>query len=156
MFPGDGKRRLRLSLRIKPYQPVVNQRVQLASQFRSPALKPSQLIQDAAEQDRKGLVGALVAKRSDLLRIQGQLISPDVGDVLKGGRLLCYRPSENVEDGASAVVSRGFFDSCDAPPWDTWVAYGNNTLLSWVPQQLIGVAQSGIEVNPVDCVQWLK
>ena len=106
------------------------------------------------ENERKDLVLALVQKRSELLRSKGQGTLAD-RESKDEGRMLVYSPSENVEDGASEVASGGFFDVYDAPPWDVWVAYSDCSLLAWVPPQLIGLAQSGIDVNPVGCIRWL-
>jgi hypothetical protein len=70
------------------------------------------------------------------------------------GRPLLYVPSENVSDGASTYASNGFFDLYDCPPWDTWLQYSRGTLVSWVPEVLIPLAQIGIDANPVECIKW--
>jgi hypothetical protein len=79
-----------------------------------------------------------------------------VSSDLAGGRLLVYAPDENVEDGASLYLSKGYFDELDAPPWDTWVCYFDRHLISWVPPCLLDLVQAGIAVNPVDCIRWLE
>jgi len=128
----------------------------LAHQLRTLALKPNSVIGDTrSDTEKKALVASVIHKRSELLNSQGQGTLPDVGGSQGNGRMLIYVPEENVADGASEAVSSGFFDLYDAPPWDTWVAYSDRTLLAWVPPQLIGLAQSGIDVNPVDCIHWL-
>jgi hypothetical protein len=127
----------------------------LTSQLRSPDLKPNCPIGDVPEQGRKDLVDSVIAKRSFALHLQSQLALPNVAGNLHGGRLMLYTPSENFEDGASQGVSGGFFDVCDAPPWDIWVSYANGELLSWVPPELIELVQAGIDVNPVQCIRWL-
>jgi hypothetical protein len=99
------------------------------------------------------IVNTAIAKRSErLTRLSGSEIPQTSND---GGRLLLYSPEENVADGASQHASAGFFDVYDTPPWDTWVSYSDGTLLSWVPPQLVGMVQRGIDVNPVDCIRWL-
>jgi hypothetical protein len=83
---------------------------------------------------------------------------------LAGGRVLVYFPDEELADGAAEVESEGFFDANNAPPWDTWFAMvedagrraRNPYLLAWVPDELIHLAQRGIEVNPEECILWLK
>jgi hypothetical protein len=129
----------------------------LANQLRTSALKPNSPIGDYRneEDERKSLVSSVVHKRSELLHAQGQGALPNVGEAQGNGRILIYVPGENFADGASEAASSGFFDLYDAPPWDIWVAYSDRTLLAWVPPQLIGLAQSGIDVNPVDCIHWL-
>lgn len=125
----------------------------LADQLRSPELKPAfslgTNITDAARQDA---VAKLVEER-------GILLSKSAGEsgalgLKAGGRLLITAPAENVADGASQVGSLGFFDENDIPPWDTWVAFVDGDLLSWVPESLIGLAQDGIDANPVQCIWW--
>jgi hypothetical protein len=68
---------------------------------------------------------------------------------------LLYFPAENHACGAAQVSSGGFFDTDNGPPWDIWVAYEGNALISWVPPGLIVAAQMGIDVNPENCIQWL-
>ena len=129
----------------------------LASQLRTPALNTSRRIADIRSgEEKKILVASVVEKRRDLLRSQEVPAPPGLGDGLAGGRLLLYGPDEQVADGASEYASNGFFDLCDAPPWDLWVAYSDDTLLTWVPPQLLGLAQRGIDANPVDCIGWLS
>jgi hypothetical protein len=83
---------------------------------------------------------------------------------LAGGRVLVYFPDDELADGAAEVQSEGFFDVHNTPPWDTWLAMAedvgrserNPYLLAWVPDELIHLAQWGIDVNPEECILWLK
>jgi hypothetical protein len=128
----------------------------LAAQLRTPALQPNYLIdENRNENERRDLVFSVVQKRSELLCSRGQGKLPDLGENQGEGRMLIYVPEANVSDGASEAASSGFFDLYDAPPWDVWVAYSDGTLLAWVPPQLIGLAQMGIDVNAVECISWL-
>jgi hypothetical protein len=85
-------------------------------------------------------------------------------DSLEGGRLLVYFPDLDLADGAAEVESGGYFDVNNAPPWDTWIAMvldaGDNAkspyLVSWVPQEFLGAAQRGIDVNPEQCILWIE
>jgi hypothetical protein len=124
---------------------------QLRSNVLAPAMPLSKLDSEA---DREKTVEELVAKRSELLRINKCEFTE--ASVLSGspGRWLAYAPSENVEDGASRYASSGFFDHDDAPPWDTWVHYSDRILVSWVPDVLITLAQTGIDANPVLSLNW--
>jgi len=124
---------------------------QLRSSVLAPAMPLSRLDSEA---ERERVVAELVAKRSELLRIQKCEVSE--AEVLSGprGRWLTYVPSENVHDGASRYASRAFFGDDDAPPWDTWVVYSDHTLVSWVPDVLISLAQAGIDGNPVLSINW--
>jgi hypothetical protein len=81
------------------------------------------------------------------------------------GRLLVYFPDADLSDGAAEVESGGFFDVCNVPPWDTWVAFFQDAehadesyaryLIAWVPPALVELATAGIEVNPEGCIAWL-
>jgi hypothetical protein len=120
------------------------------AEFRSYATK---LFQPG--ENRTELVERLAEKRAFLLREMNA--SPAVlSSDLAGGRLLIYEPDDNVEDGASQYMSKGYFDELDAPPWDTWVCYFDCHLISWVPPCLLDLAQAGIAVNAIDCIRWLK
>jgi len=79
---------------------------------------------------------------------------------LAQGKLLDFMPDQNMTDGMAEEDSYGFFDVTNVPPWDTWVAYVEespscNYLVCWVPRRLIGVATAGINVNAEGCIAWL-
>ena len=125
----------------------------LEHQLRSPTLRPIDSIgNDYSEESRQEMVNRVIDLRSSLIKLQ---TPPEHG--IPGhlrGRLLLYVPSENVSDGASAYASNGFFDLNDCPPWDIWLRYSDRTLISWVPEILLPLAQAGIDANPVACIQW--
>ena len=68
----------------------------------------------------------------------------------------------SLADGAALVESKGFFDACNVPPWDTWVAYlpsnreHHNVVLCWVPACFHEVVGVGIDVNPERCIYWAR
>jgi hypothetical protein len=131
-------------------QPTPSGRLQL----RSPVLQPnSELSQVSSEneEERKRIVAGVITKRSQQLRKIGNRPSTALTD-LCGGRL--YWPLENLSCGGAEVRSNGFFDVDNIPPWDIWVHYSEKMLVSWVPLQLITVAQSGIDANPEGCIEW--
>jgi hypothetical protein len=122
----------------------------LEGQLRTPSLRPSSSLSEVrAAADRDDIVRSVVTRRSVLVSAQAQ--SSDV----RAGKLLLYVPEENLADGAARYASNGLFDGDNVPPWDTWVAFSQGTLLSWVPPLLIGLAQSGIDVNPEGCIRWI-
>ncbi len=53
-------------------------------------------------------------------------------------------------------------DDADLPPWDTWLGYDvvavsrGAVLLSWVPPELIDIAEKGIAVHMCNAYAWLK
>ena len=58
---------------------------------------------------------------------------------LGGGLLLLYFPAPPDSEGHARAVSAGYFDVRDTPPWDTWVAYVEERmrsyLVAWVPPE---------------------
>lgn len=130
--------------------------VSLADELRSAALKPDAALAGArTDEDRANVVRSVIAKRSELLKAGVEAVARDSNGDLYGGRLLLYVPEENLADGAAESMSNRFFDVENCPPWDTWVTYSDSTLLSWVPPELVPLAQRGIDVNPEQCIRWM-
>lgn len=127
----------------------------LRQQLRSTAFRSYAASLFQAGENRTELVQRLAEKRASLLR-EINASPPTVSSDLAGGRLLVYEPDDNVEDGASEYMSKGYFDERDAPPWDTWVCYSDRQLISWVPPSLLGLVQAGIATNAVDCIRFAE
>ena len=128
----------------------------LAPQLRTPALKPAtEFAPGQTVEGRAAIVEAICDARAQMLREKGIDASPALTD-LAGGRILRYKPRGRIADGSPGYESKGFFDSECAPPWDTWVCYSEDALLAYVPPVLFRLAQSGIEVDPADCVGWFE
>ena len=126
----------------------------LARQLCTPDLGPFAAFKSKQTvEQRDALVEALCNARSTLLReASGHAVSTEVD--LVNGRLLQYGYDYHVADGAAAYASKGFFDGESAPPWDTWVCYSGDSVIAYVPRILCGLAQRGIEVDPVECIRW--
>ena len=125
----------------------------LRHQLRSEALHP--LAQSLAQfgANHAAIVSQVAESRSRALRKSGKDSNSQSPD-LCGGRLLLYAPEDNLADGAAEYVSFGFFDADNVPPWDTWVTMFGKHLVSWVPPQLLRLAQEGLDVNPEQCIVW--
>lgn len=129
-----------------------------AACLRSTTLRPPML------DDRRFAVSSLVDHRP-AVDAAVRAATPVRGrEDLRDGRLLVYFPDEQLADGAAEEESKGFFDTFNTPPWDTWVAlYGDDQhdrafsvyLVSWVPPALVDLATAGIRVNPEECIVWL-
>ena len=124
----------------------------LNDQLRTAAIRPQRFVYP--QPNREAIVEELSEKRAALLRAR-KAYPESVSFDFAGGRLLVYEPDENVEDGASQHQTKGYFDGCGAPPWDTWVCYFQRSLISWVPPQLLNLTNDGIGVNCVDCIRWV-
>jgi hypothetical protein len=119
----------------------------LQNQLRSAPLRPTCAL-DKLDAPWADAVAEVVEKRSQLVRG-----TSGVGSQARG-RLLLYVPTENLACGAAQVSSCGFFDVNNVPPWDIWVDFSQETLVTWVPPVLVEAAQLGIDVNPEGCIRW--
>ena len=120
--------------------------------LRSPELRPMTIpLFPSTEAERVRVVETVADNRAHKL---GAGKDHRAFEGLADGRLLLYSPDENLFDGAAMVASNGFFDVDNIPPWDTWVCFVGRYLVSWVPPQLLELANSGIEVNPEGCILW--
>ena len=68
------------------------------------------------------------------------------------------------------LKTNGFFDRWDAPPWDTWIWYGELghiinvpankaievILVSWIPPVFLELAQAGINAHPFSAINWIE
>jgi hypothetical protein len=128
------------------------------------SLRSRELLPWLFERERAGMVQDVARRRVANL---GARVTPvSSRHDLRGGRLLAYMPELSLSDGAAEAASRGFFDQDNAPPWDTWVALGQEPdarsvnyrsyLVSWVPDVLVPTVQRGISVNPEQCITWLE
>ena len=92
-----------------------------------------------------------MTRKAEQLRKEGRTAATPICE-LAGGRLLLFVPAETLDDGAARYSSKGFFDVHNSPPWDTWIGFIDQHVVSWVPPQLIELANAGVEVNPEQCI----
>ena len=80
-------------------------------------------------------------------------------DPLGGGLLLVYSPTPPHSGGSAQSASDGYFDERDAPPWDTWAAYieesARSYMVTWVPPQYLKQATDGVNQARA-ALQWLE
>jgi len=127
--------------------------VPLAHQLRSPVLQPGCSRFPSNRSEQVQIVEDLVKKRAVQLQLEHRY-PLSLQKRLEDGRLLLYTPDENLCDGAAQYTSKGFFDVDNTPPWDTWICFFEQYLVSWVPPQLLELASQGIDVNPEQCILW--
>jgi hypothetical protein len=150
--PSENPDELRREAKILLQQGDVSAIYPLNDQLRTKSIAPFSL--KSPKTDRAATVEELCHRRAELLRDVGAY--PEVEDFdLANGKLLRYEPDYNVSDGAAQDITQGYFDLNDTPPWDTWVCFIQPSLISYVPEPLVSLAQSGIDVNPVDCIGWI-
>jgi hypothetical protein len=124
--------------------------------LRSPELKPSFGLDEFGDDALWAKAVAEVVASRSRFTAGTSAEKRDTNDTNVEGRLLLYSPSENLACGAAEASSNGFFDVNNVPPWDIWVDFSEDTLVSWVPPALLDVAQMGIYVNPEACIRWAK
>ena len=107
------------------------------------------------------VAGLSVARRRALKSLGAYKTSIE-SRVVSPGRLLAYFPEDELFDGCAEHYSEGFYDVNNAPPCDTWVVIAETPppksegfLISWVPDLFLDLAQTGIDVNPEECICWL-
>jgi hypothetical protein len=125
----------------------------LESQLRSSALQPSEFLPGQKIEHHREIVSSVIKRRSEILRMEGR-VPTDWTAALTVGKLLLFSPRDTLSDGAARYSSKGFFDVDNIPPWDTWVCFFEKYIVSWVPPQLVELANAGIEVNPEQCIFW--
>lgn len=118
--------------------------------FRSPEIAP-----EFGSSNYKEWVSSVIWERRQILG--GAVSLPEY--VFLRGKLLVYFPDETLDHGLEEYETEGFVTASNVPPWDTWVAYlyaeKENYLVSWVPNEMVELVSSGIEVSPEECFNWL-
>jgi hypothetical protein len=134
--------------------------LETVAQLRSHTLRPSVFHEGLDEVVCEvGLSRALLYQRQKSKNV-------DTMPNFNGGEMLVYFPDQNLSDGYAELVSKGFYDVENVPPYDTWVAFFDDGpkvadrslrryLLCFVPQRFIELAEAGIDGNPEQCIQWL-
>ena len=93
------------------------------------------------------------------LRIKAEAKLIDAGAEYKG-EILVAEFEDSTADGAPEVESEGLLDIWDCPPIDTWFyqieLYGRKIFFAWIPQQFVKLANNGVEVAPLDNIQWFR
>ena len=138
--------------------------------FRSPALDPSSIldvpdwshdsepfepwVEKKYDSYRRAILWINDARSKSLKETGIEILN--AMEALAKCRLLIYWPLETVTDGASEAGSLGFYDSHDAPPWDTWFFFADRAIFCCVPDFAVPRAQDGIDGNPVACIEWAE
>lgn len=105
----------------------------------------------------------IIAERSEKVK---SLVMPSYGDILpiiQQGRFLIFYPGTTTSDGVAKIVSDGYFDYDNYPPWDTWVYYkveDNHSvylgsLIAWVAPEFVGRVRHAIESCSDESILWL-
>ena len=125
----------------------------LSAQLRSQDLQPESFFQGRCPEKRSEIVARVVALRAEKLQSEKRSPTQPTSD-LAGGKLLLFAPEDSVLDGAAQYASKGFFDVDNVPPWDTWICFVEKYVVCWVPPQLLELADSGVNADPVQSLLW--
>jgi hypothetical protein len=125
---------------------------------------------------RQSEVERVAAERAQALRILHTYPSMPAHD-LAGGALLLFAPDGMMYECYCSVVSDGFLDEADAPPWDTWLYLIQNEqtvspreqqrdpgwhpgydqyLVSWVPAPFMHLLEAGIQGSSTYCLELMR
>jgi len=83
---------------------------------------------------------------------------------LGSGRLLVWERDLTIDDGLGESLTKGYLDTSDMPPWDTWVTYvssGDDAtartgyLVSWVPPVFVPSVDDAVANNAYGALYWL-
>lgn len=123
---------------------------------------------EETDMGRRGIVQRIHQRRLELLS-SSHVLLPSVTSRRPDGRFLAYDPDDSLSDGAAMAATSGFYSFDNAPPGVLWLDYIVNSsrhtsvwtpfsayVLSWVPAELIALANTGIEVNVERCLRWLS
>ena len=129
---------------------------------RADPAEPARCLRDLAHMPWP-FAGGPAAIVDDFLEHRRTLVAarPPLGQRPARGRLVACFPDRQLADGAPQAQSAGFFDACNTPPWDTWVAYehdpagGWDLLLAWVPHALVPCADEGVKVCCDESLEWI-
>ena len=129
--------------------------------LRSKGIAPEQSLFDAfksgttADESLRrqiAVVESVVLRRSERLTEAHELDANE-------GRLLAVELPASMYDGVASSISDGFYDECDAPPWDTWITVAilgdTGYLLSWIPSDHFLQATAGVDANGGQCIRWV-
>jgi hypothetical protein len=132
----------------------------LIGSLRSEALQPSaNIVQDADAVDVERAIADVIRRRSKLLQAESRKVPSGMshrGTYLAGGKLLAHFPFLSLFHGLSVPETGGFIDVDEIPPWDTWVHFTGDFLVTWVPANLESAVQLAIDCNAEDSIVWLN
>ena len=105
----------------------------------------------------------LIAKRSNYLKNNNiEILNEE--DVTNLGKLIWSEPEDSVFDGGAEAYAQGLYDISECPPWDTWIAKGQdfiefkhlgNAIISWLPNEHFNKFYSGKSVSIMDNMDWI-
>lgn len=135
--------------------------------FRTPELSPKCYYHQIPKEDKEAVLYKIVSTRATLLSQAGVPVIP-VNELVNYGRLMFFDADCTVNNGAPEEASAYFVDRADTPPWDTWVALGEqlnsielykeklvgNLLIAWGPKSHYYYANEAVDVACLGNFEW--
>ena len=137
--------------------------------FRTRELSPKHYYCEIPDEKKSSLVQQIASKKSILLKNANVILIP-LEQLDNYGRIMFFDANSTVLDGAPEVESAYYVDIADTPPWDTWIATGQqlnelnifqtghelkrDLLIAWVPKSQYFYANEAIEVACLDNFEW--
>ena len=115
-------------------------------------------LSELTETGRRELAGKVFEVRADLISQESIVInnSKPIPD-LRSGELLAFFPTETFNDGTAELLTDGYFNYFNWPPFSTWIYYVAERsisepetphLICWIPPDFVDLAADGIDLSP--------
>ena len=72
------------------------------------------------------------------------------------GRILEFDISCSMYDCLAYEETNGFFDECDCPPPEFWIAYIDDKLFAYIPKEHLDIANLGVDISMSGSLQWIQ
>ncbi len=72
------------------------------------------------------------------------------------GKILEFDISCSMYDCLAYEETNGFFDECDCPPPEFWIAYIDDKLFSYIPKEYLDITNLGVEISMSGSLQWVQ
>ena len=72
------------------------------------------------------------------------------------GGILEFDISCSMYDCLAYKETNGFFDECDCPPPEFWIAYIDDKLFAYIPKEYLDIANCGVEISMSGSLHWVQ
>ena len=72
-----------------------------------------------------------------------------------GGELLEFDIFSSMYDCLAFKETKGFFDECDCPPPEFWVAFIDDRIIAYIPKEYLSLAKLGVDISMSESLRWI-
>ena len=83
-------------------------------------------------------------------------VNEQTHSLISTGRILEFDISCSMYDCLAYEETKGFFDECDCPPPEFWIAYIDDKLFSYIPKEYLDIANLGVDISMSGSLQWIQ